>query len=253
MTSREATGLFARSHGEQAMEIVTSVSDWAHILAFGAIGWPWLLKSLSGGKLTDKRALLDRLDLPYDSLPNLGSWKADTALLKLIVDHIERTRPKVVVELGAGASSFVTARALQLHGGGKLISFDQHHDFVVATRNWLGEYGLDADMRTAELVPAPGDWPGYWYDVDGLPDRIDMLVIDGPPWTIHPFVRGAAECLFDRISPGGVVLLDDGARPGERIVAARWQRNWPDFSFRLERSGTKGTVIGERASKEMTR
>jgi len=246
MTTRDATGLLPRSHGAQAREIVTSLSDWAHILLFGAIGWPWLLKSLSGGRLKDKVALLDRLGLPHDSLPNLGSWKADTALLGLIVDHIERAQPSTVVELGAGASSFVTARALQLHGGGRLISFDQHEDFIEATHDWLAEYGLEADMRGAALVPAPGDWPGYWYDIGVLPDRIDMLVIDGPPWAIHPFVRGAAECLFDRIAPGGVVLLDDGARPGERIVLQRWRRNWPDFEFRLDLSGTKGTVIGIR-------
>lgn len=244
MTTRDATGLLPRSHRDQAREIVTSLSDWAHILAFGAIGWPWLLRSLSGGRLVDKIALLDRLGLPHDALPNLGSWKADTALLGLIIDHIERARPATVVELGAGASSFVTARALQMNGGGRLISFDQHQDFVDATRAWLHEYGLDADMRGAALVPAPGDWPGYWYDVGVLPDRIDMLIIDGPPWAIHPFIRGAAECLFDRISPGGVVLLDDGARPGERIVAQRWRKRWPDFEFRLDLSGTKGTLIG---------
>jgi predicted O-methyltransferase YrrM len=246
MTTRDATGLLPRSHGAQAREIVTSLTDWAHILLFGAIGWPWLLRSLSGGSPGDKIALLDRLGLPHDSLPNLGSWKADTALLGLIVDQIERARPAVVVELGAGASSFVTARALQLHGGGRLVSFDQHQDFVEATRGWLNEHGMDADMRGSALRPAPGDWPGYWYDIAALPDRIDMLVIDGPPWTIHPQVRGAAECLFDRISPGGVVLLDDGARPGERILLQRWRQRWPDFEFRLDLSGAKGTVIGIR-------
>lgn len=246
MTSREATSLLPRSHGEQAAEIVTSISDRVHILAFGAIGWPWLLRSLSGGSRAEKDALLERLDLPHNALPNLGSWKADTVLLHRIVDHIAAAHPKTVVELGAGASSLVTARALQLHGGGKLISFDQHADFIDATRKWLAEHGLEADMRAAALVPAPDGWPGYWYDVGALPERIDMLVIDGPPWTIHPFVRGAAECLFDRIPIGGVVLLDDGARPGERVVAARWKRRWPNFSFTLARDGAKGTLIATR-------
>ncbi|MBB5684550.1 class I SAM-dependent methyltransferase [Sphingobium boeckii] len=246
MTSREATGLLPRSHGEQGGEIATSLSDWAHIIAFGAIGWPWLLRSLSGGRKRDKRALLDRLGLPHDALPNLGSWKADTALLGLIVDSVERLQPRVVIELGAGASTLVTARALQLNGGGRLISFDQHRDFVDSTRGWLGDYGLEADMRAAALVPAPGGWPGYWYDIGALPDAIDMLIIDGPPWAIHPYVRGAAECLFDRIVPGGMILLDDGARPGERIVMRRWRKNWPDFDFHLRHGGTKGTVIGIR-------
>lgn len=246
MTTRDATGLLPRAPDALSADLDTSISDWAHILAFGAIGWPWLLKSLSGGRPEDKAALLARLDLPADALPNLGSWKADVAFLDQIVDHIEARRPGNVVELGAGASTLVTARALQLNGGGRLLSFDQHADFVEATRTWLAEHGLGADMRAARLRPSPRGWPGYWYAVEGLPDRIDLLIIDGPPWTIHPYVRGAAEVLFDRIPVGGVVMLDDGARPGERVVARRWRKRWPGFKFRLETPGTKGTLIGVR-------
>lgn len=222
--------------------------DRLHVIAFGAIGWPWLLRSLSGGKKRDKLRLLERIGLPADALPNLGSWKADTALLHRIVDTIERLRPTNVVELGAGASSLVTAKALALNGGGRLTSFDQHRDYVDATRAWIGEHGLAADLHHAPLVPAPGDWPGLWYDVHHLPERIDLLIIDGPPWAVHPFVRGAAETLFDRVPVGGVVLLDDAARPGERVVARRWRRQWPGFRFALDRSGTKGTLVGVRVA-----
>ncbi len=70
------------------------------MLAFGAIQWPWLLVSLYGGRKRAKRALLERLSLPQDALPNLGSWKADTGLLHLIVDTILERRPRNVVELG---------------------------------------------------------------------------------------------------------------------------------------------------------
>ena len=242
MTTKYATGLLPRAQDGAAVPF----ADRLHVIAFGAIGWPWLLKSLSGGKRRDKRQLLARLGLPADALPNLGSWKADTALLNRIVDTIERLRPDTVVELGAGASTLVTAKALALNGGGRLVSFDQHGDFVDATRAWLAEHGLGADLRAADLVTPPGDWPGLWYDVHHLPERIDLLIIDGPPWTVHPYVRGAAETLFDRIPVGGTVLLDDAARPGERIVARRWRKLWPNFSFELDKRGTKGTLIGTR-------
>lgn len=246
MTSREVTSLLplALHIGDWRRSGV----DWAHVLAYGAIGWPWLLKSLHGGSKAEKRALIERLCLAPDALPNLGSWKADTGLLTLLADHVLSARPQTVVELGAGATSLILARCLQMNGGGHLISFDQHGDFVAATAQWLADNGLASDLRTAPLGPPPGDWPGLWYQLSGLPDQIDLLVIDGPPWTIHPYVRGAAESLFDRIAPGGVVMLDDGARPGERVVAARWRRRWPDFDFRLETSGTKGTLIGVRRS-----
>jgi predicted O-methyltransferase YrrM len=216
------------------------------LLGLGAVQWPWLLRSLRGGTRKEKRALLDRLDLPHDALPNLGSWKADTGLLNLLIDHILDKRPKTVVEFGTGASTLIIARALQMAGGGTLISFDQHADFVEATEHWLADYGLTADLRAVALRKAPNGWHGLWYDHGPLPSGIDLMVIDGPPWTIHPLTRGGAASVFGLIAPGGSVILDDGARPGERIVARRWRREWPDFDFRLIKSGTKGTLVGTR-------
>ena len=33
---------------------------------------------------------------------------------------------------------------------------------------------------------------------------------------------------------------------GERVIAARWRRRWPNFRFELVNRGTKGTLIGTR-------
>jgi predicted O-methyltransferase YrrM len=244
MTTRDATPMLTRS-GD--VGVSRDHRDWALLLAFGAIQWPWLLKSLYGGRKRDKAALLARLDLPGDALPNLGSWKADTGLLHRIVDAIAASRPATVVELGAGASTLVAAKALVLSGGGRLVSFDQHADFVMATRRWLADHAVAADLRHAPLVTPTGRWRDLWYDLDGVPDTIDLLLIDGPPWTIHPMVRARAECLFDRIPPGGMVILDDAARPGERLVAAGWKARWPQFDWSFEPT-IKGNLIGVRRS-----
>jgi Methyltransferase domain len=216
------------------------------VCAYGAIQWLWLLRSLSGGRKADKQALLQRLDLPHDALPNLGSWKADTVFLGHICAAIENMRPANVVELGCGASTFVMGKALSLHGGGRLSSFDQHADFVDATRAWLSDHGIVADLHVAPLGRPPLDWPGHWYQLGQVPPLIDLLVVDGPPRAIHPHVRSAAESLFDRIPVGERILLDDAARLGERAVAQRWRKRWPGFKFVYDRRGTKGTLIGTR-------
>lgn len=247
MTLKYGTGLAAIAVDSPETETITT-RERLFRTAFALVQWPWLLRALDGGRRRDKRALLARLDLPDDALPKLGSWKADTVFLKAIVDTVAELRLRVVVELGSGASTLVAARALQLFGPDRseLHSCDQHREFVEMMRTWLEEHGLGGHLWHAPLGRVGDDWPGLWYRLPFIPEEIDLLLIDGPPWAIHPFVRGAADRLFSRIAPGGMVLLDDAARPGERIVARRWAREWPDFDFRLDTSGSKGLLVGRR-------
>ncbi len=240
MTTRETTALMPLT------DLDLNLSSWDRfmVLAYGTIQWPWLLRSLDGGRKKDKAELLAYLDLPIDALPNLGSWKADTHFLWHIVLAIEELRPEQVVELGCGASTFVAARALQLFGGGKLISFDQHADFASTTQSWIRANSMSAVIRHAPLGAPPAGWPGHWYQLTDVPSEIDLLIVDGPPWAIHPHVRGAASSLFPLIRPGGRVLLDDAARPGERVVARRWRKEHCNMQFTLDTRGAKGTLLG---------
>ncbi|MGE0409445.1 MAG: class I SAM-dependent methyltransferase [Amphiplicatus sp.] len=246
MTSKEKTQYLPRSEAVEKTVSRKSVGDWLTVLAFGAISWPWLLRSLSGGSDAEKHALLSRIKLPEDALPNLGSWKADIGFLNLIADEILTHAPSTIVEFGAGATTLVIAQCLKLIGSGRQVSFDEHKDFVEATRVWVREYGLTPEIRHAPLTQSIEGWRGRWYNYYGLPDKIDLLILDGPHWAVHPYVRGAADHLFDRIPVGGALLLDDAARPGERIVARRWRKRWPEFQFWHVNGGTKGTLIGRR-------
>lgn len=245
MTTRELTPLRAIAPiGEGSVQ---PFGEKLFQAGFTALQWPWLLRSLYGGSKASKRKLLQRLDLAPDALPHLGSWKADTYLLHRLVDLIEEHKPRTIVELGSGATTLVLARALELIGtGGRLVSYDQNAEFVASVRRWLKENGADGELRHAPLSRRSRDWPGLWYQLDGVPSVIDLLVIDGPPWSVHPYVRGAAESLFARLGPQGLVVLDDAARPGERVVARRWKRSWPDIHFEFENAGNKGTLIGRK-------
>lgn len=245
MTTKSLTGLFAKPVDTGPAARCTR-SERLFQIAFGAVQWPWLLRSLYGGTQAEKQALLARIGLAPDALPHLGSWKADTYLLHRILDVIDEARPATVVELGSGATSLVIAKGLALHGGGALHSYDSHAPFVTAMDDWLAEHGLKAAFRHAPLVQRDVRWPGLWYGLTEVPGSIDLLVIDGPPWAVHPFARGMAERLFPLIAPGGTIMLDDAARPGERYVARRWRKAWPDFDFRYEGAGTKGLLVGTR-------
>ena len=250
MTSRDSTGWGGRAD-EGSARPPRTFKDRLVLGAFYVLNGPFLAKSLYGGSSKAKRALLAKLDLPADALPHTGSWKADVGLLTFLADHILTHKPKVVVEFSAGASTLIIAKALQKASVANpvFISFEQHPDFVAKTTAWLREFGLPSDIRVAPLGPSPNNWPGLWYRHDPLPDGIELMLIDGPHWAIHPFTRGAAEASFAKVAPGGTVMLDDAARPGERIVARRWRRLWPDFAWRLLHPGSKGTLVGMRAGR----
>lgn len=247
MTSRASTPLLARPDGTGARP-PRGPGDIALLAFFAILSAPFLLRALDGGSKEAKRALLDRLGLPARALPHTGGWKADVGLLAFLADHILAEKPSTIVEFGAGASTLVIAKALDKAGVRErsFISFEQHRDFCERTTAWVDEFGACSDIRQAPLVPAPEPWPGLWYDHGPLPDEIDLLLVDGPQWTIHPFTRGAAETLFGKLRVGGVVILDDAARPGERIVARKWRRMWPNFEFTLHHFGSKGTLVGRR-------
>lgn len=247
MTTKLLTGFLAKQDLANPAGSRTR-KEQAFQIAFGAVQWPWLLRSLYGGTQAQKAALLGRIGLEEGALPHLGSWKADTYLLHRIVDVIEASRHATVVELGSGATSLVIAKALAMHGGGRIHSYDQHAPFVAAMGDWLGEHDLAGTFHHAPLVQRDVRWPGLWYDLTEVPGSIDLLVIDGPPWAVHPFARGMAERLFPLIAPGGTVLLDDAARPGERYVARQWKKNWPSFTFTYEGAGTKGLLVGKRGA-----
>ena len=247
MTSQASTSLRPRTDDVGASP-PRSARDIALLAAAAVVTAPFLLKGLYGGSKSAKRALLKRLDLPEHALPHTGGWKADIGLLSFLADHIIREKPKRIVEFGAGATTLVIARALDKAGvrGRSFTSFEQHQDFCERTAEWLAEYGASSDIRHAPLKPAPEPWQGLWYDHGWLPDGIDLMLVDGPFWGIHPFTRGAAASLFGKIRVGGIVVLDDAARPGERIVARKWRKAWPQFEFRLRHFGSKGTLVGRR-------
>jgi predicted O-methyltransferase YrrM len=247
MTSRESTSWGGRQDEESARP-PRGFKDRALLGAFYVLNGPFLAKSLYGGSKAAKKRLLQLLDLPEDALPHTGSWKADVGLLTFLAHHILAKKPRVVVEFSAGASSLIIARALEKAGveNPVFVSFEQHRDFCEHTSAWLAGFGLESDIRHAPLRPSPGGWPGLWYDHGPLPDGIELMLIDGPHWAIHPFTRGAAATAFGQVAPGGTVMLDDAARPGERIVARRWRREWPDFGFKLLHPGSKGTLVGTR-------
>jgi predicted O-methyltransferase YrrM len=204
------------------------------------------------GQLEALAAIRDTLDGRL-ALPSTRDWAASADLLRELITVVLARRPRVVVETGSGTSTVIIAACLQRLGGGHLWSLEHLPRFAGETRAMLEARGL-ADWAT--VVDAPltdvriGDGTWSWYDLAGFPvgEPIEILFVDGPPGDTGPLARyPALPILLDRLAPGAALLVDDGARPDERAMIARWRAEVPALDVRqlpLEKGGTLLTLDG---------
>ena len=139
-----------------------------------------------------------------------------------------------------GTGSYTPARVMTNDDLSRIVDTS---DEWIFTRTGIRERRIAAvDEATSDLAAAAA--AKALADAGLTASQIDLLIVDGPPWAIHPYVRGAASSLFPLIRPGGRVLLDDAARPGERVVARRWRKEHNNMDFTLDSQGAKGTLLG---------
>lgn len=172
-----------------------------------------------------------------------SEWALRPAALRVVCDEIVYADRREVVELGAGISTVVLGRLLARRGG-RLSAVEHDPAWARVVRSLLEADGLSEAVRLVEapLEPHPLALDkAPWYAasaLDVLPDRIDLLLVDGPPGNEEGLERSrypALPALQGRLAPGAVVMLDDTTRPGEREVLKRWAADgeW-DFAIRDE-------------------
>jgi predicted O-methyltransferase YrrM len=163
--------------------------------------------------------------LPLD----LGGWPAEPVLADLVLRHVLRRRPALVAECGSGWSTLLLTLCLEELGRGRVVSLEDGEAYARRTRALLEERGVPgrATVVHAPLTRELGSLPARrWYDADLealFPEPIGLLLVDGPPGDEEPRARyPAVPLLRSKLAPGAAVILDDGAREGERWIAARW-------------------------------
>jgi hypothetical protein len=190
-------------------------------------------------------SLDSHLALP-EGLPPVRGWAASPDFLLAIARHARASGPETVIECGSGVSTVVLARCMQLNGKGHVYSLEHNSRFAEITHTYLAHYSL---LEWVTVVEAPLErqvlsgigW--IWYSPKlPLPERIDMLVIDGPPGEIAPLARyPAGPHLFGRMTAGASAFVDDTLRDDEREILRRWLEEFPKLRS-LEHTCEKGCV-----------
>lgn len=197
-------------------------------------------------------ALYRLLDLKRD-LPKMRGWAISPDFGHYLAKTIRDRRPETALEMGSGVSTLIMARCMEQNGKGHVYSIEHDPKFAAQTERMLAEYGLRhrATVCVAELANQDIDAREcLWYDRGCIPDleRIDLLVIDGPPGDLDKEIRYPALPAFCHKQPvGGLVLLDDYGREGERRVSRKWLEAFPAYRS-LEVETEKGLLVLEKTA-----
>lgn len=144
---------------------------------------------------------------------------------------VRRHRPRLILELGGGSSTILFAAALKANGSGRLISVEHDREHLDRTAQYLRQTELS---DWVELIEAPlvaqrfGDRSLHWYDLArllrSLPEKIELLFVDGPPGKLQALSRyPALPVLLPHLSPHAHVLVDDGRREDETQMIELWR------------------------------
>jgi len=192
------------------------------------------------------------LEIRYP-LPPMRGWAASPDFSVLILGEIFAHKPELVVELGGGVSTLITAYALEKLGKGKLISIDHDSGFLRKTQQQIDLHGLHDIVQVIHAPLTKIDLDGVewqWYDLASadITSSIDLLVVDGPPGHLQARSRYPALPLFaEHLSEDAVMLLDDVARPDEQAIVREWAMQYPHFSHELLNC-EKGAAVFRRAT-----
>ena len=163
-----------------------------------------------------------------------NSWSIGEASFQAITGLIRQLqRPQRIIEFGSGSSSIRLAMAFPNCG---ITSIESDRPTFEAVQSLIEESGVNHNL---EVIYSPLTFQSYGpgqilsYEARSFDDRIDSVIIDGPPFYT---LRGRESCLYqiyDKLVVGGLVILDDYSRVSEAAVVKNWLVVYPE-SFSLE-------------------
>lgn len=170
----------------------------------------------------------------YNSLPNLKyipatrGWAGSPDFLNKIVEIIFKYKPRSVLEVSSGVSSVLIGLALKMNNYGNALSFEHDISYAEITRknievNSVGDISIIMDCPLNDYLIDGETWK--WYETRELTftDKIDLLIIDGPPRATQNLARYPAIPLLHKyFSDNVIILLDDANRPDEVIIIEKW-------------------------------
>ncbi|MBK9330321.1 MAG: class I SAM-dependent methyltransferase [Sphingobacteriales bacterium] len=197
----------------------------------------------------------------YNSLPNLKflpatrGWAGSPDFLAKIVELILKEKPRFVLEASSGVSTVLIGLTLKSNNFGTSLSLDHDSYYAETTRenlevNTIGNISAVKHCPLYNYIVSGQDWKWYQTESLNLTEKIDMLIIDGPPRKTQNLARyPAIPLLHEYFSDRVLILIDDAKRNDEIIIVEKWikflESNGYHVNIKHYNNYEKGMVILE--------
>ena len=170
-------------------------------------------------------------------VPPMRGWAVSPDALNILIQEFLAKRPRLVVECGSGVSTLWLALVAKKIGlDTRIVALDHDPVFAAKTNRLLEQHGV-GDIASARIAPLveviAGEATQAWYEPSALTDLDDigLVFVDGPPAATGPLARyPALPLLWDKLSPGASIVLDDTIRQDELNIIAQWTESHPELS-----------------------
>ncbi len=186
-------------------------------------------------ELVEVRALLGLLDPRFSTPLPWSGWSLPPSAVQEVLRTLDMAGAACVVECGSGISTLYVAHALKVRGQGRLIVLEHDAQWARFVEQLLERHQL---REWVDLLCFPLEQrefygiPSLWYSIPELPlaagERVNLLLVDGPPGAAGPLSRlGAVPFCWPWLAEDAVIFLDDTRRPDETRIVEIWCREHP--------------------------
>ncbi|TLD70069.1 class I SAM-dependent methyltransferase [Phragmitibacter flavus] len=171
-------------------------------------------------------------------------WRISRSLERYIRNILpQQIAPDRILEFGPGRSTRVFAETFPQ---ALITSLEHQEPYYLKHKLKL------QDLPQVTLYHCPLDHNSNSFYSTGLwsHSSYDLILVDGPPKNTKPKVRGGASCIFNNLTPGGLIILDDSNRPDEKSIIQQWI---PDFDLTEIFNGSSFTVLQKSPSVSTAR
>ena len=178
------------------------------------------LRSYYGHGISERMGLREKHN-EYTAEVSNQTAPVSLELSTFVVFLCENLKPRTVLDLGSGFSSYIFRRyEAEADTACTVYSVDDSADWLETTRRYLEKEGLSTDrlMVWDEFIGSPpASFDLVLHDIGKLAGRVESL-----PGVLR------------LVKPGGIIVLDDMQKPHFRAPVAELLRGHPWRQYRLE-------------------